>query len=108
MDEIIRVLREIGLPFAYDHFAEGESPRPPFAVYLVPESDIFAADGTPYYRQKVINIEIYTDKKNPKLEKKVEAVLIRHGLFFEKSEIWIPEERLYEVLFSFEMEDEDG
>ena len=49
MDELIQILTESGLPFAYDHFAEGESPEPPFVCYLLPGSDNFAADGAVYY-----------------------------------------------------------
>ena len=45
MDKIISILNEIGLPYAYDHFSEGESPNPPFICYLLPNSDNFAADG---------------------------------------------------------------
>ena len=30
MDNLISIMEEIGIPFAYDHFAEGESPEPPF------------------------------------------------------------------------------
>ena len=107
MEEMISILNEIGLPFAYDHFAEGESPEPPFAVYLTPENDNFSADGTAFYKKKVIHLEVYTEIKDPALERKIEAVLIRHGLFFGKSEVWIPDEKLYEVLFIFEMEDEE-
>lgn len=28
-----------------DHFAEGESPDPPFICYLLPGSDNYSADG---------------------------------------------------------------
>jgi hypothetical protein len=38
------------------------------------------------------------------LEASVEAVLDEHGIFYDKSEVWIESERLYEVLYSFEME----
>lgn len=31
-----------------DHFAEGESPDPPFICYLLPGSDNFSADGRVY------------------------------------------------------------
>ena len=31
--EIIELLEKSGLPFAYDHFVEGESPEPPFLVF---------------------------------------------------------------------------
>ena len=50
MDKIISILNEIGLPYAYDHFSEGESPNPPFICYLLPGSDNFAADGRVYYK----------------------------------------------------------
>ena len=45
MEEVIKILKEIDIPFAYDHFAEGESPSPPFICYLTPGTDNFAADG---------------------------------------------------------------
>ena len=31
-DQILSMLKEAKLPIAYDHFAEGESPAPPFMV----------------------------------------------------------------------------
>lgn len=48
MDKIIQILEELGLPYAYDHFAEGEGPDPPFLCFRCPNSDNFAADGTVY------------------------------------------------------------
>lgn len=104
MEQIVKILDEIGIPFAYDHFAEGESPDPPFICYLSPNSDNFAADGKVYYKINEIHIELYTDCKDLAAEQKVEAVLDEHGIFYEKSEIWIESEKLYEVLYSFEME----
>lgn len=101
MDEIIK---EIGIPFAYDHFAEGESPQPPFLCYLYPNSDNFSADGRAYYKIDAVQIELYTDKKDISLERKVETVLDRHGIFYEKSETWIDSEKLYEILYQFEVE----
>ena len=102
-DQILTMLREMKLPIAYDHFAEGESPAPPFMVFLFPSSDNFAADGRVYQRIDVLHIELYTDRKQPKLETKVETVLYRHGFFYEKSEVWIEKERMYEVLYSMQV-----
>ena len=104
MEQIVKMLDEIDIPFAYDHFAEGESPDPPFICYLTPNSDNFAADGKVYYKINEIHIELYTDCKDLSAEQKVEAVLDEHGIFYEKSETWIESEKLYEVLYSFEME----
>lgn len=104
MDELLVMLNEMGIPFAYDHFAEGESPEPPFICYLLPQSDHFSADGKVYYKISSVHIELYTDIKDLSVEQKVEAVLDMHGIFYEKSEVWIESERLYEVLYTFEME----
>lgn len=102
MDEVLSILAEIGLPFAYHHFAEGESPDPPFFCYLTPGSDNFAADGKVYYKIDEYHIELYTDRKDPELEDSVEAVLDGHGVFYDKSEVWIESEKLYEVMYSFQ------
>lgn len=103
MDELVKIIEEMGIPFAYDHFAEGESPDPPFLCYLLPGSDNFAADGKVYYKMSEVRIELYTDFKDVSLEEKVTAVLDNHGIFYEQSEVWIEEEKLYEVAFEFAM-----
>lgn len=104
MDELISILKETGIPFAYDHFAEGESPEPLFICYLLPQSDNFSADGKVYYKISGVNIELYTDMKDLSAEQKIEAVLDKHGIFYDKTEVWIESEKLYEVLYTFEME----
>lgn len=103
MDELVKIIEEMDVPFAYDHFAEGESPAPPFLCYLLPGSDNFAADGRVYYKMSEVRIELYTDFKDVSLEEKVTAVLDNHGIFYEQSEVWIEEEKLYEVAFEFAM-----
>ena len=105
MDKLLKMMAEIPFPSAYDHFAEGESPEPPFITYLLPGSDNFAADGKVYFRITEVHIELYTDEKNPEVERQVEAVLDEHGIFYDKTEVWIESEKLYEVLYSFKMED---
>lgn len=103
IEEIVEMITRMGLPFAYDHFSEGESPEPPFVCYLLPGSDNFAADGRVYFKISQVRIELYTDLKDISLEKKVEDVLDEVGIFYEKSEVWIQSEKLYEVLYSFEV-----
>ena len=104
MDKIIQILEERGLPYAYDHFAEGEGPDPPFLCFRCPNSDNFAADGTVYFPITEIDIELYTDRKDPDTEKKLEDLLTKGGIFFDKTETFIDSEKLYEVLYSFEQE----
>lgn len=104
MDELLLMLGEMQIPLAYDHFAEGESPDPPFICYLLPCSNNFSADGRVYYKISEVHIELYTDLKDLSVESAVEAVLDKYGIFYQKSEVWIESERLYEVLYTFEME----
>ncbi|APW18527.1 hypothetical protein [Gardnerella swidsinskii] len=104
MGNLLEIMREIGFPFAYHHFAEGESPNPPFLLFLTPASSNFAADGKTYFKANEVHIELYADYKNPVLEEQVEAVLDRHGIFYNKTEAFIESEQLYETLYIFEME----
>ena len=102
-DAIVEMLEEAGLPLAYDHFAEGESPDPPFLVFLFPSSDNFSADGIVYQRIDALHIELYSDRKQPDVERRLKTVLDRHGVFYEKTEVWIDTERLYEALYVTEV-----
>ena len=104
MEKLLSVLDSIGIPYAYDHFAEGESPDPPFHCYLLPGSSNFSADGKVYHRVSEVRLELYTDYKDLASEQKVEDALDAAGLFYNKTETWIDSEKLYEVLYSFDME----
>ena len=98
-EEVMEVLAEMDIPFAYDHFSEGESPDPPFICFLFPSSENFGADNIVYAAFQNLNIELYTDEKNPEIEASVEEVLAGHELFWQKSEVWIDSEKMYEVLY---------
>lgn len=102
-DDVMALMEAVkaatGSPFAYDHFAEGDSPAPPFCCFLYPEAEEFGADNVVYHSFNHLDIELYTDLKDPELERKVEAVLTAYELFYHKSEVWIEEEKMYEVLY---------
>ena len=102
-EEVMKMMEETGLPFAYDHFVEGESPEPPFLVFLYPKADNFAADGVAYFKISRLDVELYTDLKQPELEERIEAVLLKHGIFYGKSEVFIESEQFYEVLYEMEV-----
>lgn len=104
MERLMAILNSIGIPYAYDHFTEGESPEPPFLCYLLPGSDNFSADGKVYHKISEVRLELYTDYKDLASEQKVEDVIDTAGLFYNKTETWIDSEKLYEILYSFDME----
>lgn len=102
-EEINEMMLEMGLPFAYHHFSEGESPKPPFLIFLSPGENTFSADNYMYFSVKKLNIELYTDEKSPETEQEIERVLRRHHIFYNKSEVWIESEKLYEILYELEV-----
>ena len=104
-DQIEQMLGEMGIPFRYHHFTQKEMQDIPLpiVVWLTPGTDNFFADGKTYKKITKLDIELYTDVKNPELEKQVEQVLKRHKIYYTKSEVWIESERLYEVLYETEV-----
>ena len=102
-EEINEMMLEMGLPFAYHHFAECESPKPPFLIFLSPGEHTFSADNIMYHSFKKLDIELYTDEKSPETEERVEEVLLRHNIFYTKTETWIASEEMYEVLYEMEV-----
>jgi hypothetical protein len=57
------------------------------------------ADNVVWQKVDELNIELYTDKKDPDIESKIESILTAHELPYEKSEVWIEDEKMYEVLY---------
>ena len=102
-EEINEMMQEIGLPYAYQHFAEGESPNPPFTIFLSPGEHTFGAEDLMYISFKTLHIELYTDEKSPEAEERVEEVLHQHNLYYTKTEAWIESEKLYEILYELEV-----
>ncbi len=103
MEDIKKMLQETGLPIEYHHFDVKEAIEPPFLVYLFPESDNMSADNRVYQKIQELDLELYTDKKDLDAERKIERLLDREELFWEKTEVWLENEKLYEVLYKMEV-----
>ena len=61
-------------------------------------------EDTAVSRRYEVHIELYSDSKDPALENRVEDVFDKNEIFYNKSEVWIESEKLYEILYTFEME----
>ncbi len=101
MDELLTQLKTLNLPFAYHHFAEGEAPNPPFLCFYAPGSHNFFADGQVFHPVTQVQVELYTEMKQPELEQRVEAALSLFG--WEKQETYIESEQLYQIVYEMEV-----
>ncbi len=98
--EVVAMLNQLGLPYAIHHFAEGESRAPPFICFLYTGAESFGADNIVYTLSPILEIEVYTDKKDPELEARLHRLLTDHELYYTKTEVWIASEKLYEVVYT--------
>ena len=103
-EQINEMMQEMELPFAYHHYAEGESPEPPFLLFLSPGENTFSADNSMYFSSKMLDIELYTDDKDWELEKKLEEILDKHDIAWEQTASeWLESEKMWESLYEMEV-----
>lgn len=103
LQEFKPVLEATGLPVAYRAFPEGDAPALPFVCYHTPYSANFAADGVAYATINHVNVELYTQVKDPATEGKVEAALTGAGIYWEKSETYLEDEKCFQILYEIEV-----
>lgn len=97
------LLERAGFPVSYHAFPAGEAPGLPYICYLAPYSVNFAADGVAYSTMNHINVELYTQVKDLSAEGRVEAALNGGGIYWEKRETYLEEEKCFQILYEFEV-----
>lgn len=103
IEGIKQMLDETGVEYRYHHFETEEAIAPPFLVWVLPGSNNFMADGITYQGIQELDLELYTDSKNFVLETAIEGVLKKYGLAWNKTELFIESESLFEVLYEMEV-----
>lgn len=98
MDELYTMLNSTGLPMAYSSFSAPK--EPPFITYQFANSNNLAADSRNYVNIARWQVELYTNIKDIVSEQKVEEVL--SDFVYTKSEYWIDEEKMFQVVYEFE------
>lgn len=96
--ELRTLLLTSGFPVAYHHY--DSPPSLPYLIYVFTGSDNFGADDRVYERSDNYDIELYTNKKDLASEAKIEKVLDDAWIYWEKSELHIDSEKLYQVTYS--------
>ena len=99
---LYQILQTIGLPVAYSHHIDTDSPvEPPYLVYIGDGQDTFDADNTHYYRKNRYQVEYYFTQKNEANETAIEDALLENGFLYEKSEdVFIEEENVFVIYYN--------
>ncbi|MDE5620346.1 MAG: hypothetical protein K2I80_07475 [Ruminococcus sp.] len=99
LNEIYEKLCTLGIPVAYLQFSKPQ--KLPFIAYLEAGTEIQGADNYNLYRRIEIRIELYSEKKNPDLERKIEN-LFRDTEIEKDGDVYLKEENMFMTVFSFE------
>lgn len=84
----------------YRAFPVNKAPELPFICYLDTYTDNFFADNKVYTIIQELDIELYSQLKDITSEALIEAAFNSHGLTWQKSEEYISDEDMYEVVYT--------
>ena len=101
LEEFKNLLETSGLPVAFGTFPEDGVPEMPFAVYTVPYSNNFSADGEVYYKVNHVQVDLFSKYKDIAAEDKVEKAL--SSFFWNKEEEKLDDENCYRVTYDLEV-----
>lgn len=101
--EVKKIIEAPDFPVAYRAWREGEAPPLPYGVYYAGRANNFGADGKVYYTAQRYTIEMYTEEKDPAVEKALEERLDAAGIFWTKDETYIESEHMNEIIYEIEV-----
>ena len=101
LDEVAAMLRRSGLPVTYNQWPPGRAPDPPFICYRFAGSNNLHADGGVYYSGSSVEMELFTNVKDPAVEATGEETL--DGIHWEKSEDFIESQQCFRRLYEIEV-----
>lgn len=99
LKDFYQLVKALGSPLAYHHFEEGRVISLPYLLYWVSGSENKGADNMAYHKQVEVVLEVYTKTKNLELEGQVENLLDNHHIYFDKVEVYVSSEKLYQVTY---------
>ena len=98
--DLFKLLKELNIPVAYDHFENNKDLEPPFLAYREQVSDNFRADNIVYSAFLNYQLELVVSKKDVDLENKISNLLTENEIPYEKlDEVWDSNERIYHIFY---------
>lgn len=87
----------------YYSWPVNKAPELPFICYLEQGSNNFVADGVVYSKVRRIDVELYTETKDPTSESLVESALTAAGIVWQKTEDYIDTEKVFMITYEIEV-----
>ena len=103
LEDIKKILESTGLPVTYYCWPEEQAPPMPYICYHSPYSNNFAADGVTYFTADHVMIELYSRNVDKTSEKKITDALTAAGIYWDRTEEYLDDEKCYESIFECEV-----
>ena len=101
-----KILKATGIPYKETRFLT--PPKSTYAIYNDTKNRR-GGDNINLITQHDVSIELYSYKKDPEAEKKIESLLDANGLEYDKqARFWLQEEQLYQVVYDFSYTQKEG
>jgi hypothetical protein len=84
---------------AYRAFPVGSAPELPYICIVETETDNFTADSKVYQKRQYVDIELYTDIKQPEIETALENTLNDNLIVWDKAENYIDDEDMIQLVY---------
>ena len=97
LKDLVIILRSTGYPVAYSHF--NDPPSFPYILYLDALSSNMLADNRVYQKGRIIQVELYTDKKDLQAEDTLEGVFEANDIPWEVTEVYLDSERMFQRIY---------
>lgn len=103
LEDAVKILRETGLPVAYDHYSVQDAPDPPYIAVTMDSTDNFFADNRVAVPIAEFEVELCTGKKDPPTERRLTEVFNTHDIAWQKTdEGYAESDGLYSIFYQFE------
>lgn len=103
-EEIYTALTSTGLPVTFQYWKyPDEIPSLPYIVFDYPDNHDFVADNTNYVTVVVLQVGLYTQRKDIETESVVEAVLNEYFNPFDKTSDYVSADSMQETLYTMEV-----
>lgn len=99
--EVIAGMESIGLPCVYNKWPE--APALPYTVIFHTDNGDMTADNHNYLDIGNYRLELYTAIKQPPTEKKVEQWLKDHRITYEKTEVFLGSEDMFQIIYEIQL-----
>ena len=99
--DIQHTLTTTGMPVTYYQWEPGHVPELPYLIWWLPNDDDVYADDSNYVHVQNVRVELYTETKDWDAEATVETALKTAGIPYDRTELYIEDERMFLIRYDF-------